>query len=98
MELYIGVLVVEDLLPKEYFQHYLTYVVALRLLTKEKIELDDISCAFTLLNYFVMRFEKLYGLEHMTYKIHTLLHLPNQVLNFGPLHKHSAFHFEGYFF
>jgi hypothetical protein len=66
MEFYIGFLVVEAFLLKEYFQHNLTYVIAMRILTKEKIEFDDISSAFTLLNYFVMRFEKLYGLEHMT--------------------------------
>ena len=95
MEFYIGVLIAENILDQKYIDHFLTYVIALRLLTKDKVELDDISCASTLLNYFVMRFEKLYGLEHMTYKLHTLTHLPLQVLNFGPLHKHSAFHFEG---
>ena len=58
MEFYIVVLVVEAFLPKEYFQHYLTYGIAMRILTKEKIEFDDISSVFTLLNYFVMRFEK----------------------------------------
>ena len=79
MEFYIGVLAVEIFLTKEYFHHYLTYVIAMRLLTKEKVELEDISSAFILLSYFVMRFEKLYGLEHMTYKIHALLYLPNQV-------------------
>jgi hypothetical protein len=100
MEFYVGVLIVENMLPREYFEHYLTYMIALRLLTQEKIEEEDITDAFTLLNYFrqiifFMRFEKLYGLEHMTYKIHSLTHLALQVLNFGPLHKHAAFHFEG---
>jgi hypothetical protein len=95
MEFYVGVLIVDNILPPEHLQHYLTYMIALRLLTKEKIVEDDIKDAFTLLNYFVMRFEKLYGLEHMNYKIHSLTHLAIQVLNFGPLHKHAAFHFEG---
>ena len=62
MEFYIGVLAVEIFLPTEHFHHYLTYVIAMRLLTKEKVELEDISSAFTLLSYFVMRFEKLYEL------------------------------------
>ena len=44
-----------------------------------------------------MRFEKLYGIEHTTFKIHSLTHLATQVLNFGPLHKHAVFHFEGFF-
>ena len=58
MEFYIGFLVVEAFLLKEYFQHNLTYVIAMRILTKEKIEFDDISSVFTLLNFFVIRFEK----------------------------------------
>ena len=95
MEFYVGVLIVDNILPLEYLQHYLTYMIALRLLTQEKIVEDDIKDAFTLLNYFVMRFEKLYGLEHMNYKIHSLTHLAIQVLNVGTLHKHAAFHFEG---
>ncbi len=89
--------VVENLLIKEYFDHYLTYVIALRLLCKERVSSEDIKCAFSLLNYFVMRFEKLYGIEHTTFKIHSLTHLATQVLNFGPLHKHAVFHFEGFF-
>ncbi len=95
IEFYIGAFFAGNILPKEYFDHYLTYVIGLRLLTKEKIDQEDIQCASTLLNYFVMRFEKLYGLEHMTFKIHTLVHMAAQVVDFGPLHKHSAFHFEG---
>ena len=50
-----------------------------------------------LLHYFVMRFEKLYGIEHTTFKTHSLTHLAVKVLNFGPLHRHAVFHFEGIF-
>ena len=42
MDIYIGILVVETLLPKKYFDHYLAYVIAIILLTKEKVETDDI--------------------------------------------------------
>ena len=72
------------MLPREYFEHYLTYIIAKRLLTEEKIEEEEITDAFTLLNYFVMRFEKLFGLEHMGYKIHTSTHLAIQFLNVAP--------------
>ena len=37
IEFYIGAFFVRNILPKEYFDHYLTYVIGLRLLTKEKI-------------------------------------------------------------
>ena len=42
MDIYIGILVVETFLLKEYFAHYLTYVIAIILLKKEKVETDDI--------------------------------------------------------
>ena len=92
---YIGISTVYDILPTEYFEHFICLVVAIRLLTQNKVSFKDIASASTLLNFFVMRFEKLYGLDHMTFKLHALTHLPFQVLYFGPLHKHSAYHFEG---
>ena len=85
----------QEILPPEYYEHFICFVVAIRLLTQDKVSLEDIESAAELLNFYVMRYEKLYGLEHMTYKIHALLHLPYQVLFFGPLHKHSGYHFEG---
>ena len=51
-EFYTGLLVVENIFPKIYWDHYLTYVRARRLLTKDKIDHDDITSTFTLLNYF----------------------------------------------
>ncbi len=80
------------------FEHFICLVVAIRLLTQEKISFIDIASASTLLNFFVMRFKKLYILDHMTFKLHELTHLPFQVLYFGPLYKHSAYHFEGEIF
>jgi len=95
---YNGISIVYDILPTEYFEHFICLVVAIRLSTQDKISFKDIASASTLLNFFVMRFEKLYGLDHMTFKLHALTHLPFQVLYFGPLHKHSAYHFEGEIF
>ena len=60
----------------------LTYVTVLRLLTNEKIEHDEIFSAFNLLNYFVMRYEKLYSFEHLTYKIRGHLKNFTQLKNF----------------
>ena len=95
---YIGISILEDILPAEYYEHFICFVVPIRLLTQDKISIEDIASASTLINFFVMRFEKLYGLDHMTFKLHALTHLPLQVLYFGPLHKHSAYHFEGEIF
>jgi hypothetical protein len=55
--------VVENVLIKDYFDYYLTYVKALRLKCKEQVKNDDISSEFSLLSYFIMRFEKLFWTE-----------------------------------
>ena len=35
-----------------------------------------------------------YGSENLSYNVHILTHLPDAVLNWGPLWSHSAFVFE----
>ena len=55
--------VVENVLIKDYFDYYLTYVKALRLKCKKQVKNDDISSEFSLLSYFIMRFEKLFWTE-----------------------------------
>ena len=95
--LYIGIMAFKDILPDEYFDHFLTYIIAIRLLTEQKIRETSIVHAFSLISFFCMRYQKLYGKENMTYKIHVQTHLPLQVLNFGPLQNTSGFCFEGFF-
>ena len=81
-------------LPDDYYYHVLIYITFIRLLTMNKINKNDIVSSQNLINHFCKRFKCLYGLEHLTYKLHTHLHLPAQVVNFGPLHEVSAFPFE----
>ena len=50
-----------------------------------------------LIHKFVYDFEMLYGESSMLYNLHSHLHLPLQILRYGPLNKISAFGFEGFF-
>ena len=43
---------------------------------------------------FVTLVPELYGSEHVSYNVHILIHLPDAVLNWGPLWLHSAFAYE----
>ncbi|KAL1434694.1 hypothetical protein MTO96_011469 [Rhipicephalus appendiculatus] len=43
---------------------------------------------------FVYQVEQLYGQQAMTFNIHQLIHLPQSVLQLGPLWSHSTFVFE----
>ena len=77
---FIGISILNDILPTEYFEHFICLVVPIRLLTQNKVSYKDIASASTLINFFVLRFVKLYGLDHMTFKLHGLVHLPFQVI------------------
>lgn len=83
-----------DILPPVYFNHVLTYVTFLRLLTKNDIKENDIMNSLNLINYFCQRFKTLYGDDKLTYKLHTHIHMPAQCIQYGPLHEISCFPFE----
>jgi len=44
---------------------------------------------------FVAGIETLYGEQFVSYNVHILTHLPDAVVNWGPLWANSAFVFEG---
>jgi len=70
--------------------------IAIRILASEKFHNKWNSYAKQLLNYFVTNFAKLYGPEHLSYNVHNLTHLSDNVKLYGHLDKFSAFKFENY--
>ena len=94
---YLGPACLKMGLNSSYFQHFLAFVVAIRLLTQEKLHESDIRKAFILLNFFVRRFKTLYGESNMRFNVHALTHLALQATRWGPLHKATCFSFEGLF-
>ena len=84
-------------LPEPFFSHIVRYILFLRLLTQPKVSHEAIRQAGHLVNFFVLKYADYYGNRHMTYNLHSHLHLPLQVLRFGPLHMISCFPFEGFF-
>jgi len=67
-----------------------------------RILVDVVSCrnitiidkAELMLKIFVQRASEPYSIEFLSYNVHGLLHLANDVKNFGPLDSFSAFPFE----
>ena len=47
-----------------------------------------------LIGYFVANFQRLYGFEFLSYNVHALLHLGEDVRRFGHLDSYSATKFE----
>lgn len=84
----------KSVLPVQYYEHFELFVSALYLLAKTDVEAKDIDVSTEKITEFVVLTEYLYGKEHMSSNLHTLLHLPKAVLLHGPLWALSCFPFE----
>jgi hypothetical protein len=94
--LYTGSSVLNDILPIQLYNNFLLLSVAMT------IFLDPSMChiytdyAHTLLILFVQHFGELYGMDKITYNIHGLVHLSEDVRKYGALDGVSAFPFENF--
>ena len=75
----------------KYYVNIVKYICFIRLLTKEKINPEDIIKAKQLINEFCPEFENLYGTTNMSYNLHVQLHLAEQCELIGGLHMASCF-------
>lgn len=57
---------------------------------------QNLLYAQQLLQHFVKSFAVLYGEENVSHNVHNLLHLTDDVHNFGSIENFSAFHFENH--
>lgn len=95
--LYSGPVVFKSVLPKNLYQHFLYLHVAIRILVSNQAHEEKyIAYAHTLLVLFVEEWKVLYGMASVTYNVHSLVHLANDVRKYGPLDLFSAFKFENY--
>jgi hypothetical protein len=83
------------ILDRKKFTHFTIYIIAMRLMTSKDITQKKIEEAQSLINYFVMQYKTIYGIENMNYKLHAHLHFPLQVQRYGGLNTLSCFPFEG---
>ena len=57
---------------------------------------DDITKAKNCLKYFSFRFGEIYGIHHLVYNVHSLIHLADECEIHGRLDEFSCFPFETY--
>lgn len=92
-------IVMRGILPERYFLHFQLLVTSVRILSRKcKNTQSLVKCAQYYINEFLSKGIELYGESIMTMKLHSLLHLTECVLDFGPLPEFSAFrpeHFNG---
>lgn len=77
-------------------QHMLLLAHGVFLLTQNSISRQELNRAHASLTKFVHDFQQLYGVIHMTYNVHQLIHLPQTVIDWGPLSIYSTYVFEGF--
>lgn len=94
--LYVGPVVLKQILKPSLYKHFLCFSLAIRILTSPVYYNIYNSYAAELLNYFVKHFSSLYGLKNMTYNVHGLTHLAADINNVGPADENSCYKFEAY--
>lgn len=93
--LYVGQVVLKNVLSEECYEHFLILNISMIiLLSPDHSSLIDYARKF--LDYFVKRFGELYGILHISYNVHNLLHLCDVYELYGPLDNCSTFVFENY--
>lgn len=94
--LYCSLPVLKGILPQKYLCHWGLLIEGVSILLGSELNAGLISHAHEALDYFVGGVQTLYGKEHMTFNVHSLLHLSKSVVHWAPLWAHSAFRFEDF--
>lgn len=94
--LYTGIVVMEPVLSSICYSHFVCLSVAIRMLTDSQLCYKANAYANSLLLWFVTNFGNVYGDEYLSYNVHNLIHLANDVQNFGSLDNFSCFKFENH--
>lgn len=92
--LYTSLTVLKKFLPDKYFKHYLLFYCSVVILGSEFHCERMIDLADEMIRSFLNIFKTLYGIEHFTSNLHNLVHLVEEVREFGVLCKFSAYSFE----
>ena len=94
--LFYGVACMWQILPDEYFQHFLLLVEGTYILLQDSISYTDLEKAANLMKHFCINVAALYGDRFQTSNVHMLLHLKQKVKDLGPLWCNSCFYFEDF--
>ena len=89
--------VMNGILPRVYYVHWLKFVTAMHVLLSATSDTNPeyIAIADYLLIDFVCDVSGLYGDVNQKFNVHQLLHIRSSVENWGPLWTYSTFAFEG---
>ena len=95
--LYTGPLVFKDILNAAYYEHFLLLHLSIYIFSSESFSyLYHVATAC--INLFVSQMPTLFHTSLVSFHMHALLHIPEFVRLYGPLHNFSAFPFENYLY
>ena len=96
--LYSGPVVLKDILNEHLYANFLHLHIAISILVNPKLVKNDeyLNFAEVLLKRFIISYESIYGKDNVSFNTHNLLHLVNDVRNYGPLDNFSAFKYENH--
>ena len=94
--LYTGKLVLHGILRTDLYEHFLCLSIASCIMVSPMLSQSYLGYARQLMEYFVVQAENLYGREFLVYNVHSMIHLADEVEEYGSLDACSAFPFENY--
>ncbi|KAB0790363.1 hypothetical protein PPYR_15268 [Photinus pyralis] len=89
--LYTGPVILRNILHKKMYRHFLCLSVALRIISDKEYCQKLVDYAESLLVYFVQKYAYFYGEEHLSYNVHNLIHICDEVRHYGSVEGFSAF-------
>ncbi|XP_066596597.1 uncharacterized protein [Prorops nasuta] len=92
--LYTGLIITYSIVDASIYKHFLFLQCAIRILSLSSPSSFYINFAEMCLRKFVCRCSEIYGPAFISYNVHGLLHLANDVRNLGSLDSFSAFPYE----
>lgn len=91
--LYIGPIVLRDILPNAAYKHFISLHCAISIYASD-MHYKYHHIAKKLLLYFVDSYKIIYGYDTISYNVHNLVHIPDDIENFGLIDSFSAFPYE----
>ncbi|XP_043269840.1 uncharacterized protein [Venturia canescens] len=92
--LFSGPVVLKGILSDELYKHFLILHTVMRIVTSANPTKEQLLYARLSLRTFVIQSERLYGTTFLSYNVHGLLHLVDDVETLGPVDSYSAFPYE----
>lgn len=92
--LYLGIVVLKEVLPSDVYKHFLLLFGAITVLSCKKYVESYINIADELLKSYLEFYIEIYGIDSITSNVHNICHITDDVRRFGPLHTISTYPFE----